>query len=92
MTPYDYYTSLNANEKFLFSERSETTAGYMQAHIFRKGGPIKRMGNELVVNIAYGSEGSVSLQESIDYFLGSPCKKLAKELEKLPSGTLEEAA
>ena len=92
MTPLIYYKRLSTNAKKRYAQRADCSHNYMQQKLMNGKGVMKIPRVDLVVRLAHASQGNVSLDESIDYFLVSPCKKLAKELEKLPSGTLEEAA
>lgn len=86
MNPFAYYQTLNKKEKENYASRSGSTFGYLNTHVFSRSGPRKRIGNELVVSFHIESEGNVSLDEAIDYFLVQPVKKLAKEIQQAEQG------
>ena len=76
-----YFQTLDEAGKQAFADKVGTSVGYLRAHILSaKGGFRKRPKDELIVRLVMASEGQVSLDEAIDYFLVSPVKKLAAEL------------
>ncbi|MEB4590112.1 hypothetical protein VSS37_03885 [Candidatus Thiothrix sp. Deng01] len=82
MTPSDFYESLSKEERKAYAENAGTTLNYLVAHVFRASGYSRRPSNRLLVGLAMASEGKVSLDEAIDYFLVQPVKRLAAEREK----------
>lgn len=80
MKPFDYYKTLSRDKRKVYAEKAGTTLNYLVVHVFRETGQTRRPSNELLVGLVAASEGNVSLDEAIDYFLVQPVKKLAAEL------------
>lgn len=80
MKPDNYYRSLSKSQRTSYAEKAGTTLNYLVAHVFRDKGPMRRPSNSLLIGLANASEGQVSLDEAIDYFLVAPVRKLADEM------------
>ena len=82
MKPNDYYKTLSKAQRRTYAAKAGTTINYLVAHVFRESRPMRRPSNSLLVGLVKASEGHISLDEAIDYFLVQPVKKLAAELEQ----------
>ncbi len=81
MEPITYYKSLSVAEREKYAARANTTLMYLVSHIFRNKGNTRTPKHELLVKLAFASEGQVTLDEAIDYFHVQPIKALAAEME-----------
>lgn len=79
MKPTTYYQSLSVSEKVEYAIRAGTTIRHMQS-MFTPAGFRKRPRDRLIIGIVDASNGAISLDEAIDYFLVAPVRKLAAEL------------
>lgn len=66
-------------EKKAYAERAGTTIRYAQK-VFAPGGVGFQLRSGLVISFAEASDGQVTLDEAIDYFLVQPVRKLAAEM------------
>lgn len=81
MKPNDYFLSLTEQERDAYAVRAKCSIHHMRNNLFKqRGGSRKQPRPELLVNLAMASEGQVSLDEAIEYFLVEPVRKLAAEL------------
>ena len=67
-------------EAFCLSAGS--TYNYVSKHILRKKGATRTPRKEILVGIVKASQGNVSLDEAIDFFLVSPVKQFAQEKQQ----------
>lgn len=81
MKPDDFFQSLTRKEKEAYAVRAGTTLRNAYAY-FAPSGIRKSPRHQLIVGFAMASDGNVSLDDSIEYFLIQPVKKLAAEREK----------
>lgn len=79
MKPEIFYRSLSRNQRTVWAERAGTTFRHVQS-MFGATGFRKRPRDRLIVGLVEASDGAVSLDEAIDYFLVQPVRKLAAEL------------
>ena len=81
MKPNDYFLSLTEQERADYAVRAKCSIHHMRNNLFKQSGESRKQPRpELLVSLAMASEGQVSLDEAIDYFLVSPVRKLAAEL------------
>lgn len=81
MRPIDYFQQLDEDQKLSYAHRAGCSIHHMRLNLFVKSGVKKLPRTELLVGLVAASEGHVSLDEAIDYFLVQPVKKLAAELD-----------
>ncbi|WMP17269.1 hypothetical protein [Thiothrix lacustris] len=79
MKPLDYYNTLRPDQRNAYAIAAGTTLKYLRAHVFRGGGPTRTPSNRLIVGLAKASNGHVTLDEAIDYFLVRPIHQLVFE-------------
>lgn len=82
MKPDTYFASLHYNQQPVYADKAGTTAAYLRCHIFRKKGRSRNPGFEIIVGLAEASEGQVTLEEAIQYFLVDPVLRLAAQKQR----------
>lgn len=82
MKPIDYYRMLSKAQRRIYAAKAGTTLNYLVAHVFRESSPMRRPSNRLLVGLVKASDGNISIDEAIDYFLVQPVKKLVNELDQ----------
>ncbi len=86
MNPRDYFKNLPVEDKQAFAARCGCSLSHLQLAVL--GTKIrKRPRDLLIVNIVKASEGHISLDEAIDYFLVQPVKKLAESQDSIHNKT-----
>ena len=90
MKPDEYYQSLSKTQRNSYAIQAGTTLNYLVAHVFRNPAPMRRPSNRLLIGLARASNGNVTLDEAIDYFLVQPVKSLAADIEVKPATGLVE--
>jgi hypothetical protein len=83
MKPNDYYKTLTRDQRIAYAAKAGTTLNYLVAHVFRGESAMRRPSNNLLIGLAVASDGAVSLDEAIDYFLVEPVKQLARKLSQM---------
>lgn len=90
MKPDAYFGSLKYEQQSVYAQQAGTTAGYLRSHIFRKKGRSRNPSFEIIVGLVSASEGQVSLEEAIQYFLVDPVVRIAEE--KLKNFVIKQGA
>ena len=80
MNPFDYYKTLSKDQRRAYAEQAGTTLNYLAVHVFRSGGQIRRPSNGLLIGLVNASDGQVSLDEAINYFLVQPVYKQLNDM------------
>lgn len=92
MKPLDYYSTLNREQRHAYAEAAGTTLKYLRAHVFRMSGPTRIPSNRLIIGLVQASNGQVTLDEAIDYFLVQPIHRLASgNNERILNGNIDES-
>ena len=79
---------MNREAQEAYANRAGCSIHHLVNNVYRRAGPRKLPRPELLIGLVKASDGKVSLDEAIDYFLVAPVRKLAAELEQsLPEGS-----
>lgn len=76
----DYFWNLSDDEQKLYAKRAGCSIHHLINNIYRRAGPLKQPRPELLVRLVLASEGNISLNEAIQYFLVEPVKFQATEM------------
>jgi len=79
MKPEEYWKSLTTREKETYAVRAGSSFNYLNKHIFKPSGRSRNPKPNLIIRLASASEGNVSLEDAINFFLVDPVKELAKK-------------
>ena len=71
---------MNREAQEAYANRAGCSIHHLVNNVYRRAGPRKLPRPELLIGLVKASDGQVSLDEAIDYFLVQPVRKLADEM------------